>query len=668
VVRHAPARFVALLVTLGVGASAVPVHANPSGGALPPQLTLVVHVAGTAGVPGDAVGAAMNVTVTEPGAPGYLTVYPCGDRPLASNLNYVAGQTVPNFVIAGLDVDGDVCIDTIATTDVIVDIAGYIPPGSPVTPLPQPQRFLDTREGVGAPKARVAGLGILAVPIAGSFGVPPDAATVVFNATAVQPSGDGFLTVFPCGEPIPETSSLNFTAGTIVPNLVVSRVGAGGQVCFLSNVESDIVADVAAYVGAGADDVSMLDRPHRLVDTRIGLGGPATPVGPPTRVVAVTGQFGVPAGATAAIVNLTATNGIDAGYAAAFPCGGGVPLVSNLNFTAGADVANLAIVPLAGDGTLCLTANRDVDLIVDVLGYTDGTDAITPVLPTRVYDSREEGQPVCHIAVRLNGGTFELIAGGAANALPAQPTYEHVFEPQAYIGPDCTVYLVGSVAGQYRIDEYTPTGVHLGGYGTTYLPGTSNARPADLDATVYGLIGLSARDSSNPAKVVVFDTGATIFTLPDDNLPNPDGSLNSWEWIGATDDAQIVALSRRLPFGLREVTYWSADGVLFFSVLLPSGAVPMDISPSGDYISYRSGGGGLGPQTLEVATLDGSVVARLPDGGDPTWFMADGAVAACQRAFGGGTERSVDWRLFSAPMLSWNVAPAPVGCSVVAGR
>jgi hypothetical protein len=51
------------------------------------------------------VGAvALNVTVTHTENPtigdGYVTVYPCGTRPDASNLNFVAGQTIPNSVIA----------------------------------------------------------------------------------------------------------------------------------------------------------------------------------------------------------------------------------------------------------------------------------------------------------------------------------------------------------------------------------------------------------------------------------------------------------------------------------------------------------------------------------------------------------------------------------------
>jgi hypothetical protein len=41
----------------------------------------------------------LNVTVTDPVGPGFVTVYPCGERPLASNVNFTSGQTVPNAVI-----------------------------------------------------------------------------------------------------------------------------------------------------------------------------------------------------------------------------------------------------------------------------------------------------------------------------------------------------------------------------------------------------------------------------------------------------------------------------------------------------------------------------------------------------------------------------------------
>ena len=263
---------------------------------------------------------------------------------------------------------------------------------------------------------------MLEVSLAGGFGVPADAATVIFNATAVQPIAGGFLTVFPCGQSIPETSSLNFRGGDIVPNLVVSAVGVGG-ICFFSNVETDVVADVAAFVPSGATGLTTLDRPHRLVDTRIGLGGPLAQVNPGIRTVAIGGQAGVPEDATAAIVNLTATGAAATGYAAAFPCSGAVPLVSNLNFTAGANVANLAIVKL-GDGSLCLTANRAVDIVVDILGYTEGDSALVPITPSRLYDSRLGVGPQCNIAIRPAGSWVEMVdlATELAQTTSAVPT------------------------------------------------------------------------------------------------------------------------------------------------------------------------------------------------------------------------------------------------------
>src|SRR5262249_17526111 len=48
---------------------------------------LEIPVTGRNGVPDTGVAAvALNVTVTEPEGPGFVTVYPCGTPPLASNL------------------------------------------------------------------------------------------------------------------------------------------------------------------------------------------------------------------------------------------------------------------------------------------------------------------------------------------------------------------------------------------------------------------------------------------------------------------------------------------------------------------------------------------------------------------------------------------------------
>ena len=88
--------------------------------------TLTVPVAGKYGVPADVKAVSLNVTVTQPAGPGYVTVFPCGTtRPLASNLNFVAGQTVPNAVVAKPGAGGAVCAYTTTATHLVVDLNGY---------------------------------------------------------------------------------------------------------------------------------------------------------------------------------------------------------------------------------------------------------------------------------------------------------------------------------------------------------------------------------------------------------------------------------------------------------------------------------------------------------------------------------------------------------------
>ena len=61
----------------------------------------------------------------QPSGPGFVTVFPCGGgAPLASNLNYAAGQVVANVATSPV-ADGAVCVFTWAATHVIVDFSGY---------------------------------------------------------------------------------------------------------------------------------------------------------------------------------------------------------------------------------------------------------------------------------------------------------------------------------------------------------------------------------------------------------------------------------------------------------------------------------------------------------------------------------------------------------------
>jgi hypothetical protein len=93
-------------------------------GKLGARATLTLTVPG---LPAGATAVALNVTVTNPTASSFLTVYPGGrPLPLASNLNYLAGQSIPNMVLVPLGPANTVTFyNSAGTVNVIADVAGY---------------------------------------------------------------------------------------------------------------------------------------------------------------------------------------------------------------------------------------------------------------------------------------------------------------------------------------------------------------------------------------------------------------------------------------------------------------------------------------------------------------------------------------------------------------
>ena len=235
-------------------------------GALLGGQTLTLQVSGSGGVPSTGVAAVvLNVTVTAPTTAGYLTVFPAGTPvPLASNLNFVAGQTVPNRVLVMLGAGGKVAFfNPSGSVQVIADVSGWFTDASipaatgtvftGVTPV----RILDTRSGIGGYSSKVGTAGTIVLTVAGWGGVPLMTSTspvppsaVVLNVTVTNPTMASYLTLFPDGAPQPTTSDLNFVAGQTVPNLVVVRLGANGKLdIFNAACCTDVIADVVGWYG-----------------------------------------------------------------------------------------------------------------------------------------------------------------------------------------------------------------------------------------------------------------------------------------------------------------------------------------------------------------------------------------------------------------------------------
>jgi len=200
-----------------------------------------------------ATAALLNVTVANPTATSYLTIWPSGSaRPTTSNINFESGQTIPNLVVAPLGPNGAIDIYNFAgDADVIVDVLGWFDDsagsvGNARFTTRPPQRVIDTRLGAGVP---LGPQGSIALD-ASAVGIPASATAVVMNVTVDQPTVGGYLTVWPSASPMPGTSNLNFGAGMTTSNLVVVRIGADRRVNFANAYGSThVIADIVGYFG-----------------------------------------------------------------------------------------------------------------------------------------------------------------------------------------------------------------------------------------------------------------------------------------------------------------------------------------------------------------------------------------------------------------------------------
>ena len=325
----------------------------------------------------------LNVTVTDPTGDGFVTVYPCGSRALVASVNYVAGQTVANAVVAPVSATGHVCFFTSTATDLVVDINGWFAGTEAFRPA-GPQRVFDTRPGESpdalrrvptGPVAPTSPLDVVVAGLPGGLTPGTGVGAVSLTVTVTGPRTDGFVTVYPCADRR-LVASINFTAGQTLSNAVVAPVSADGHVCFFTSTPTDLVADVNGWYPLGGSYHAV--GPERAFDTRPGespaalrtvAAGRLTP-GVPLRVQLsdLAGGITPASGVAAVALNLTVTDPADAGFVTVYPCATR-PFVSSINFTAAQTVSNAVIAPVAADGTVCFESSTPTHLVVDVSGW-----------------------------------------------------------------------------------------------------------------------------------------------------------------------------------------------------------------------------------------------------------------------------------------------------------
>ncbi|MFJ3724305.1 hypothetical protein ACIPYQ_17255 [Streptomyces sp. NPDC090045] len=339
-----------------------------------------VKIAGNGGIPTGVTAVALNVTAANTTSAGHVSVFGSGNtRPTASNINFEAGQTVPNLVIAQVGADGYVELYNGGwePVDLIADVTGYFGQQEASGYTPQaPARVVDTRNGTGTQPGPVAGQGSFTVKVA-----QPGATAVALNVTVTNPQEAGHLTVHPAGQAAPATSNVNFTAGQTVANSVIVPVGKNGEITVRNGAwaPSDVIVELVGTYGTTSAGAYVPVAPVRQIDTRESWSK-----GPWPAREYLWQAFSVEQEAW--VLNTTVTNTRGAGFLSVAPDYNSTgdytngtagsparPLSSTLNWTAGKTVANL-VQARAGDFGIVDFWNQGwdrADLIVDIFGYYD---------------------------------------------------------------------------------------------------------------------------------------------------------------------------------------------------------------------------------------------------------------------------------------------------------
>ena len=227
--------------------------------------------------------------------------------------------------------------------------------------------------------------------------------------------------------------------------------------------------------------------PTRVLDTRSGLGAPVGALrAGQTLDVAVGGTGGVPTSGVAAVVlNVTAIAPLNNTYVTVWPTGTTRPMTSNVNADAGTTVPNVLVAQLGVDGKVSIYTNGgDTDFVVDVQGWFLTNGSYSPVVSTRLADTR--------------------VGLGTA----AQP-----------VGPDASVDIPVVGVG----------GVPATGVTAVVLNVTAVAPTADTYITAWSGAGVRPFTSNlNPAR------GATVANLVVASV-GPDGKVSLYNHAGQVD-------------------------------------------------------------------------------------------------------------------------------------
>lgn len=223
-------------------------------GPLGPGSERTIAVPTLSGIPATAMtGVLVNVTASKASGTGALTVQSKGAERDSATVAFAPGRPVKNRAVARVQNGVFTITGRTASAHVVVDLVGWWAPAEVVRGrLFQPKaatRVLDTRYGVGAPRAQVGGGRTLTVKVAGrGKPVPAGAKAVVMTLTARDATRATYVTAWPNGTRRPAFPDLSVPPWRPTSNLVVVRVGKKNSVRITNGRGSThLVGDVVGY-------------------------------------------------------------------------------------------------------------------------------------------------------------------------------------------------------------------------------------------------------------------------------------------------------------------------------------------------------------------------------------------------------------------------------------
>jgi hypothetical protein len=350
-------------------------------GAIPANGKLTIQVAGKGGVPsGNVEAGVINMTIRTNTKAGYMTMYAAGSPvPAVASLSFDANIITAGLVIVPVSADGKVTIynRSPGPINLLADVSGYF--ANQLTSLSRggryngfsPFRLVDNTKTRMKPNAAVTVK--ITGRTSGSSRIPTTGVgAVMLNITDFNPSAYGYLTAYPNGAKVPNTSVLNFPKGLTRSNRVILAVGTNGSVVIKNSGLSTvgIYVEVAGYFTsdtnpAGGTTYVPLPVAKRLTYAQWGNNQ--------AKFITIAGAGGIPSRTAIVppvgfIANITARAITATTYLEMYPSGVR-PASVDVVITRGHTTSNLTIAQIAA-GRVALYNNKGNTVItVDAFGW-----------------------------------------------------------------------------------------------------------------------------------------------------------------------------------------------------------------------------------------------------------------------------------------------------------